>query len=225
VSALLLRRIVVNSVLAAAFCGVYAWCYLAFLNPYFDYVGYDVYPKEATFWVASVAIAVAPIGFFRGVRAVSSAIAVFVYLLLYVPVVLTFAFASDRPLAEIATVQVTFMIAMTILFLADIIVIRNPLRNWNRLDLMPWLLGLTVGASAYLLWAYRGSLGFPSFGEDLYLMRAENSVLGASLPRRYLSSWLANFLIPLCLSYGLIARRVVYGLVSSHQWYTWRCMV
>ena len=130
--------------------------------------------------------------------------------MLYVPIVLTFALGSSRPVAEIVLIQLTFMAAMAVLFLADAVVIRNPLKLDIGVDLMPAVLGVTALSTAYMLFVYRGSLEFASFGEDLYLQRAANSSLGSGLVMRYLSSWLSTVFVPLCLAFGLSSRKHRY---------------
>jgi hypothetical protein len=68
-----------------------------------------------------------------------------------------------------------------------------------------------------MLVIYWGNLHFPSFGEDLYTVRAENESLGAGLVTRYVSSWLSTVLVPLCLAYGLTKKKPLYltgGMVA-----------
>jgi len=140
--------------------------------------------------------------------------AVLIYVLLYVPIILTFAFASRGPVDQIIAVQLTFMIGMALIFLADVIIVRNPIRLTVQMDLMPIVLSLTCVGVVYMLVVYRGNLHFPSFGEDLYTVRAENESLGAGLVTRYVSSWLSTVLVPLCLAYGLTRRAFRYFLVG-----------
>jgi hypothetical protein len=206
------RPLVLNVSLALLYGLVYVECYVSFLNGNFEYVGYDLFHRESWFLVASIAIAVLPVFFYRGFRAVSSAIAVLVYLVLYVPIVLTFALGSSKPVGEIAVVQLTFMTAMAVLFLADAVVIRNPLKLDIGVNLMPAVLGVTALSTMYILFVYRGSLRFASFGGDLYLQREANTSLGAGLVTRYLSSWLFTVFVPLCLAFGLSSRRYRYTI-------------
>lgn len=209
------RSAIVNVCLALLYALVYLRCYESFLYFHFEYVGYDLFHREPAFLAASVAMAVLPVICHRGYRAVSSVIAVLTYLVLYVPIVLTFALGSSKPVDEIALIQLTFMAGMTLLFLADTFVIRNPLKLDIGIDLMPAVLGITVLSTAYILFVYRGSLRFSSFEEELYVQRAANATLGAGLVTRYVSSWLNTVFVPLCLAVGLSERRHRYTVGGS----------
>src|SRR2546422_11466350 len=94
-------------------------CYVGFLNYYFEYVGFDLYPRDGVFVALSVIVSVLPITLYRGVRAISSVISVLIYLILYVPIILTFALGSGRSLPEIVAVPLTFMASLLLSFVAD----------------------------------------------------------------------------------------------------------
>lgn len=210
-----IRGAALNVALAMLFVAVYAWAYVAFLNFYFAYVGFDLFHRSAGFVATSVAIAVLPVLCYRGLRAISSVHAVLIYLALYIPVIMTFALGATLPLHEITLVQLTFMAGMAMIFLSDVIVIRNPLDLELGFDLMPIVLCLTSVAVLYMVVVYRGNMKFVGFGEELYDQRAANESLGAGIVTRYLSSWLSTVLVPLCLAYGLTARRHWYTIVGT----------
>ena len=67
----------------------------------------------------------------------------------------------------------------------------------------------------YVLFVYRGSLRFATFGQEVYLQRASTAELGAGLLTRYISSWLATVLIPVCLARGLTVRKLSYFTAGS----------
>jgi hypothetical protein len=210
-----LRAVFMNLCLALLYALVYVQCYVSFLWYQFESVGYDLFHREAPFLTASVVIALLPVVCYRGFRALSSGISVLVYLGLYVPIILTFALGSSKPVAEIRLIQLVFMAGMVTLFLADAVLIRNPLKLDLGIDLMPPVLAVTALSTVYVAYVYRGSLAFPSFGPDLYLQRAANENLGEGLLMRYLSSWLSAVLVPLCLAFGLSARRHRYTIIGS----------
>lgn len=209
-----LRRLAFNVAIATLYALVYWRCYVAFLHPHFGYAGYDLFQREPLFLTTSLVITILPVLCFRGIRGVSSAIVVFVYLLLYVPIILTFALGSSKPLEEITTIQLTFLAGMTLLFLADFVIIRNPVKLDLGIDLMPVVLTLTIVSTAYILFVYREGLRFSSFGDELYELRAANESLGAGVLTRYLSSWLTTVFMPLCLSFGLRAGRHRYTIAG-----------
>jgi hypothetical protein len=210
-----LLRALTNIALAVLFALAYLICYVFFLNHWFDYAGFAMYHREISFLCLSTALAVLPIVCYRGVRAISSVISIFVYVLLYVPIILTFALASSRPVAEIIIVQMVLACCMGILFLGDALVVRNPVDLHSHVDLVFCALVLTVVGALYILFVYRSNLRFVSFGVDLYTQRLENVSLGAGLITRYLTSWLTNVLIPICLAYGLVAKKYNYFVVGT----------
>jgi hypothetical protein len=204
-------------VLAIAYTLMFYRCYVSFLFGEFEYVGYDLFRREPVFLAESVAIAVMPVLCYRGMRATSSAIAVLIYLVLYVPIIVTFTLGSSKGVDEIRLVQLTFMVSMSVIFLADTLIVRNPLRLDIGVDLMPLIWLLTALSTVYLLFVYRGKMSFASFGDDLYLQRDANAALGAGLLTAYLSAWLSTVLVPLCLAHGLTARKhrfTINGMVA-----------
>ena len=205
---------VTNVCLALLYAGVYTISYIYFLNYHFDYMGFELYPRSNSFLALSVLICIVPILCYRGCRAVSSVLAVFTYLLLYVPIILTFALGTNRSLAETLLIQVTFMPCMCLLFLADVVVLKNPFDLNTDGDLIGGVFALTVFSIVYMLFVYRGNLKLVSFAE-VYDLRSANEDLGTGLITRYLSSWLYTVLIPLCLAYGLIAKKYKYFWVGA----------
>jgi hypothetical protein len=210
-----LRSYIVNIVLSIAYTLIYAWCYTSFLAANFAYAGVDLYPRDGLFLASSVAIAVLPILCYRGVRALSSVLSAMVYLVLYVPIIITFAFGSAKPLNEIMVVELTFLFGMVLLFLADVIVVRSPVDLDVGVDLMPVVLTVTTILTVYTFIVYRGNLHFSDFGEAVYEQRFANVELGADLATRYLLSWLSTVLIPLCFAHGLVARRSAYLIAGT----------
>src|SRR2546427_4717262 len=169
-----IARYLKNVCQALLYAAVYMGCYVGFLNYHFEYVGFDLYPRDDVFIAFSVIVSILPILLYRGVRAISSVIAVLIYLIVYVPIILTFALGSGRSLQEIVAVQLTFMAGMSLLFMADVIIVKNPLRLDTRVNLMPAVLVLTAAATLYVLIVYRGNLNFASFWGDLYVQRVAN---------------------------------------------------
>lgn len=198
-----------NVFLALVYAAVYMLCYVYYLNYHFDYFGFELYPRQNGFLALSVLLCLVPILCYRGFRAISSVLAVFTYLLLYIPIILTFALGSNRSLEETLLIQVTFMLCMCLIFMADVIVVKNPFDLHTSVDLMGWVFVVTIVSTIYVLFVYRSNLRLVSFAE-VYDQRSANAELGAGLVMRYVSSWLYTVLIPLCLAYGLVARNYKY---------------
>ena len=208
-------RLISNLLAAGAYAATYAWSYIVFLHPNYESAGYDLFARTTVFWIATVIIALLPVLCYRGPRAVSSLIATLIYFVLYVPIVLTFAFASEQPLDQVIAIQLTFMLGMAMLFLADFVVVENPVRLEFEHDLSPVVVLITAAVTLYVLGVYRNNLGFSSFGEDLYEQRADNESLGAGLVMRYASSWLSTVFAPLCFAYGFVEKKRVYAIVGA----------
>ncbi len=209
------RGIAINVGLAALYSVVFAQCYDLFLYRHYEYVGYALYSRSTAFIALSYLMAVAPVALYRGPNAISSVVSVFVYLLLYVPIIVTFARGSSLPVGQIALIQTTFMAGMALLFLADLVIVRSPFSLDGGVDLLPMILGLTVAGTLYMMVVYRGNLTLPSFGAALYEERFAKESLGAGLATRYISSWLATVLVPLCFAYALAAGKRSYFLAAT----------
>lgn len=203
-----------NLLVALVFACVYWVCYVEFLNPWFAYAGFPLQTRDIQFLLVSLAIAAAPILTYRGVRAVSSVISVFIYLLLYVPIVLTFALGSPLPIGRIVAIQLTFMASMCVLFLTDAAVIRNPFALSTRHNFARTVLGFTMITALYVVSVYRTSLAFVSFA-DVYAQRLATTDIGVDVVTRYLFAWLSSVLVPICLAYGLVRRKPVYVIVAT----------
>lgn len=214
------RMVLLNVVATVAYAVVYVAAYVYFLNFFFDYMGYGLQSRDASFYVQSLLIAVAPVACYRGCQAISSFIAVAVYLLLYIPVILTFALGSELTTAQITGVQLVFMGSMVLLFLADAVLVRSPVLGSDLNLIMPALV-LTILGTLYMLVVYRGNLRLVSF-VDVYAQRVANEVVSGNIVTRYVSSWLGSVLVPICLAYGLVGRKpwyVITGTVACLTFY------
>lgn len=198
--------------LALAYAMIYGWCYASFLHYHFAYVGMmELYARPTEFMVLSYVIAALPILAYRGVRAISSAISVLIYILLYVPIVMTFALGGEFELGHIVLVQLTFLVGMTMLFGADGIIVKNPVTLNLGVNLMPVVLGITVASTLYALAVYgTANLRLVTFGADLYEQRFLANEAGGGLLIRYVTAWMTTVMIPLCLAYGFTAKKPLY---------------
>jgi hypothetical protein len=204
-----------NVLIASLYSLVFLFAYTFYLHPLFEYMGYTRYDRSGAFIAFTVIVAIVPVLAFGGQRALSSFIACVVYVLLYVPIVVTFGVAASQPVDQIAMIQLVFLAGMSLLFLADRWQISSIVDLRTRIDFVRWALYATIASTLYILYVYRGSLRFTTFGEALYEQRFANSALGEGVVMRYLSTWLNTVLVPLCLAYGLVARRYAYFIAGS----------
>lgn len=191
----------------------YILSYRYFLNTYFEYMGYIIVDRPLKFWLLSIFISVLPVFLYRGCLAISSFISLFIYLVLYIPTILTFAFASKEQINIILFVQLVFMCGMSLFFYADRFIFKNQKIGFKQKLSTRFFLYITVIATLYILWIFRNNMNLVSFS-DVYIQRSLTQEIGSGIVPRYIASWLATFLIPLCLSYGLFYRKYLYSIIG-----------
>jgi len=202
------------------YCIIYILCYIFFLNRYFEYAGFTLYNMDIAFITLSVLIAVFPILFYKKYKAISSFITSFIYILLYIPIIITFALGSNLPMIKIIEIQIGFLICMVFLFYADRFVIIKGysfrlLKNKNIKKIMfTIIISITIVLTLYVVFLYQDNLRLVSFGEEVYKLRTENNKYGTGLIAGYLSSWLSVVFIPICLAYGLIYKKKLFFIVA-----------
>lgn len=198
------------------YCITFYFAYINFLNFYFSYAGYDlIEARKENFLLILITLlfGVLPIFFFRGIKTISSFLCIFIYFILYVPIIVTFHFAMKGNVIYVIYQQMLFVFGMSILFVADRIVLKNSYTFKTNLDLFKVVLILTIAITIFMMIVYRGNLRIVSFA-DVYDLRSENEELGHGVVMGYLSSWLVSVLIPLCLAYSIFAKKWVYFLVG-----------
>jgi hypothetical protein len=202
------------AILSLAFVVAYIFAYRSFLHVNFDYAGFALFERTNWFSLWSVLISILPIIFFSRIRALSSIIATLVYVILYMPIVLTFMMGSDRPEFELVKVHGALFFGMSLLFLADRINLKLEYRlrlNFNFTKIILWL---TLFVTVYLAIIYRSNLKLVGFS-DVYEQRFANAEIGKDLITAYLSMWLQAFMVPICLAHGLTQRKKWYFLAGT----------
>ncbi|MDG4655198.1 hypothetical protein [Chryseobacterium arthrosphaerae] len=194
--------------------------YMMFLNPFFGYAGFGVNEPRLTnylFMIYSFALSVLPIYFFRGVNTISAFICIFIFFLLYIPIQITYFIDFDGDDLYVAYLQFLYFTGMCLLFFADRVSFKTKIVLPSRIDFFKVILWLTIFSTLYMIVKYGGSLKLVAF-EDVYDQRFATSELGSDIFTAYISSWLAYLYIPVCLAYGLFAKKKIYfltGLVAS----------
>ena len=211
----MMRRGTMHALVALLYSAVYIATYNRYLSEHFGYAGFTPYDRAPGFLLWSVVLTVLPVLFYRRVQGVAGVIAVLIYYILYVPIVLTFALGSSKAIDEIMILQMLFCLSMAALFAADWVAIRPPINLRTKLNLLPPTLVLTIGITIWVVVEYWGNLRFVSFGAAVYEQRFANAELGTGIVIRYLSSWLSMLFAPLCLAFGIVARRPFYFVVGT----------
>ncbi|WP_312304252.1 hypothetical protein [Chryseobacterium sp.] len=194
--------------------------YMIFLNPFFGYAGFGVNEPRLTnyiFMIYTFALVVLPIYFFRGVNTISAFVCIFIFFLLYAPIQVTFYIDYDGEDMYVAYLQFLYFLGMCLLFYADRVKFKTKIIIPSNVDFFKVLLIVTILSILYMIAKFGGSLKLVAF-EDVYEQRSATSELGADVFTAYLSSWLAYMYIPVCLAYGLFAKKKIYiivGLIGS----------
>jgi hypothetical protein len=189
--------------------------YVFFLNRFFDYAGFVLYDKNLLFIAFSFIISVVPIIFYREYKAISSIFSVFIYLLVYVPTILTFALGLNLPVSRIIHIQFVFCSMMCLFFIADRFVLVHNFDNKKFAFISARIfLILTIVSVLYVLYIYRGNLAFVSI-RSVYEHRFANKIIGTDIISRYLMSWLSTFFIPVCLIYGIVNKKRSYFIAGT----------
>ena len=206
-----LQRVIV----AFLFSIFYLLGYVFFLNRFFDYAGFVLYDKNLFFITFSCIISILPIIFYRGFKSISSIISVFIYILVYIPTILTFALGLNTSIFHIVYIQLLFCSIMCFLFLADrFVLVRNfDNKKFAFISARIFLI-LTIISTIYLLYIYKGNLAFVSI-KNVYEHRLANRIVGTDIVTRYLSLWLSSCFIPICLIYGLMNKKRFYFIVGT----------
>lgn len=206
-----LKRIIITFLFSIS----YVLGYVFFLNRFFDYAGFILHNKNIFFIIFSCIISVLPIIFYRGYKAISSVFSVFIYLLVYVPTILTFALGLDTSVFHIMGIQFVFCSMMCLFFVADRFVLVRNFNNKNFAFISARIfLILTIISTLYVLYIYRGNLAFVSI-RNVYEHRFANSAIGTDVISRYLMSWVSAFFVPVCLIYGIVNKKRIYIIAGT----------
>jgi hypothetical protein len=198
-----------NIIMALLYSILYIIIYKEYLNPVWDYAHYHLYERNLYFVIISVLISVVPILFYTGIKAISSYLSLLIYIVTYVPTIITLMFALQRSLSEIILVELTFALGMIIFFLADKIPLKDFVGNIRNKIPLIYLHLISVTLTIVVLIAYRGHLKFVSF-DDVYVQRFENAELGIHPIIGYFVMWLTTCLYPLYIAIALIDKKKIF---------------
>ncbi|MCD9616540.1 hypothetical protein [Chryseobacterium gleum] len=190
--------------------------YVTFLNPVFSYAGFNINEPRMvnyTFMVYTILVCLAPLYFFRGINTISAFICIFIYYLLYIPIEITYFIDFDGDDLYVAYLQFLFFAGMCLLFYADRVQFKRKIIIPSKIDFFKVIFILSILSTIYMIIKYGGNLKLVSF-EDVYEQRFATSQLGSDVFTAYISSWLAYMMVPMCLTYGLFAKKKIYFLVG-----------
>ncbi len=182
--------------------------YLVYINPTFQYAGYNYVRFTTVALVTTYFLAWVPMLAYRstGRPVPAQATVALIYTLCYVPIQLSLLFSVERSYDRLFWVQAMLAVSMIVLFLAakDRGVRKQPgVVRFRAMDSM--VVAVSLLAVAVMVTVNRGHMRFISF-EDVYDLRFEAA---AATGRSFLSDYLTSWLI-YCLTSYLFARALVY---------------
>ena len=190
------------------------YAYTDFLSPSFDYIGFEYNDKGFFEVLFAFLIVFIPCLFYKEGK-ISSFIAIFIYVLLYIPIIFCFTFIPKEITFNNYEVQFSIFIGMNLLFIVERFKIQNTIRLNSLLFSPRFILFLTFLFSGLIMVIFRDNLKIVSF-EDVYDLR-ENStkVSGNNIFIDYISLWMLNFFMPACYAYGILYKKKIYIIAGS----------
>lgn len=206
--------IISNIILAIIYSLVFRYGYINFLNENFEYAGFTLINTEFDrHFLLNLFLAVMPIIFYRGLVRISSFFSIFIYLVLYIPIIFTFYLGLQRDIIQVDLINVLFSIGMIIIFQADKFYLNINFVKTNLFNPYKVIYYFTIFSSLYILFIYRNNLNFVSF-EDVYIQRFSNANIGTDFFTVYILSWLSYIMAPYCLAIGLICKKWNYIFIA-----------
>ncbi len=202
---------------ALLFAAAYHYAYVAYLNPTFEYANY-LYTSPGTFSILlTYCLVLAPLLLYWRSRAPGTFGASLVYVLGYVPGVLTLLFCWQRGIWELLAVQASLAASMACIF-AVAGAGAGPDRQFFSLrGLSVVVQALTILSVALLVIVYRDYMRLVSFAE-VYDLRFETADVEAPLLTGYLISWLTYCFLPFLVASALLRRSassIAWALLAS----------
>ena len=190
--------------------------YILVLNTVYGYMGFEIIESRldnVNVTLCTFLFSVTPLIFYNGIKQISSFLAIFIYYILYVPIIVSYFFELSGSSGYLLYQQLLFMIGMSIIFLSDHINFKGRFIINSKINISHMLFIVTILIITYIIIIYHDNLRFVSI-EDVYVQRSSNKDFGQRNIFGYIYIWLSNALIPFLLSYGLFAKKYKYFLLG-----------
>ena len=202
-----------NFILVLLYSMTYFLCYIYFLNYYFEYLHFPLFMPSGLLLFISFIISAAPSLLYKGYKSISSFISTFIFIVLYIPTIITFALAHNDSSVNIIKIQFVYFVSMCLLFIADRVVFVTSGKRFPQIISFRSILLLTIICSVYSLYVFRGNLKLVSFA-NVYTLRSANIDIGIDTVTRYITAWLNSLFIPVCALHGILNKHYFYFLVG-----------
>lgn len=208
------ESIIKRSITAILYILIYNIIYTRYLSITWGYFGYNLNDVRLSYFIITIIIAYFPIVFFRGILRISSFFSILIYILGYVPIILTLMYNSHSNSNIILSFQLSIMLGMILLFLIDKINFNIIFKIKTKKKLPFYLIHIiTLGLSLYILFIFKGNMRLVNF-TDVYELRSSNKALVSEDLTGYFIMWLGYCLYPLYFTLGLANRKLLYSFIG-----------
>lgn len=202
-----------KTVFSILYIWMYQYIHTHYLSGIWGYLGYNNYGFDISYYLLFYIISILPIYFYSGLKKVSSYFSILIYLLVYIPIVVTLSYNNIKFLGfeKVFSYQILLAFSMILFFLADKIPV---FKTKNvKIDLsMNWFHLFAFFVTVYLLIMFSGNIKFVGF-EDAYQLRSENYEASDSISA-YFTMWATYFIYPVYLSLGLVNKNIKYFIIG-----------
>ncbi len=189
----------------------YHFIHTQYLVPMWNYLGYNLRPLNIYEITLTYVMAILPIFFYSGIRKVSSFLAIVIYLMAYVPIIMTLHNTIQFSYSQIFEYQFVLMLSMITLFVVDKFSNNKEASIKSKIP-MAFFHAFALVVSAYLLIYFAGNMRFVGL-EEIYALRVSNAAI-ANPVAGYFIMWSTYFIFPIYLSMGFVFRNKLYVLIG-----------
>lgn len=198
--------------LTILYIALYHFVWLSFCYSNFDYMGYTYNGTSIVACLPSYIIALLPIFVYRGMTKLSSFFSIIIYLLAYIPIILSLQLSEGLANDIVLNYQLLLLIAMISFFGVDRIPFYLKVEVTRKLSFIS-IVVVTIAITLFLIFAYRSNMRLANFTE-IYDLREENSDITSSGINGYFIFWQAKVFYPLLFIMGVLGKRKVVVWLS-----------
>ena len=202
-----------KTVFSIFFIWTYQYIHINYLCEVWSYMRYFKNELDFSQVFLTYIVALFPIYFYSGLKQISSYFSIIIYIMCYVPIVVTLSYNNTDELGynTVLLHQVVLAFSMSFFFLVDKIKTIKSKRLILNIPIF-WFHVFTILTTLYLVYKFSGNMRFVGF-EDIYDLRSENSQFSDPISQ-YLTMWATYLIYPIYFSLGLVKRQKMYLLIG-----------
>lgn len=203
-----------NMMSSLAYAVAYKFAYINYLHEYFEYLHFPYYDRGALSWALTIFFVIFPSFLIGHIKNASAVFSAFVYVLIYIPTIVTLNLAYSGGNLDLVLAQMTFMVAITMLLLASKFEFASNFKESLKKNYFGELLIATVaGSIVYIILTYGSALEFVAL-DNVYTHRAANKELGSTGLMAYVINWTSAFVVPVLIAIGITRKKYIYFFVG-----------